>query len=88
MHQSDRARELTKVETALDKAIEHHTKANEANAALHLADRVLYSPLTVHLIEARESLRKITAHDPASGPEPAPDAPGTAGVDAGTGEAG
>jgi hypothetical protein len=59
---ADVLRELTKVETALAAAEEHLTKQNEANAALHMSGRVLYSPLTVAVVNARESANKIRTH--------------------------
>lgn len=59
MDLADLVREITKVQDVLDKAIEYHAKINEANAALHFADRVLYSPLTSHLFEARSAMQKI-----------------------------
>jgi hypothetical protein len=59
---ADVLRELTKVETALAAAGEHLTKQNEANAALHMSGRVLYSPLTVAVVNARESVKKIRTH--------------------------
>ncbi len=59
---SDVLRELTKVETALEAAEKHLTTQNEANAALHMSDRVLYSPLTVAVVNARESAKRVRAH--------------------------
>ncbi|MFC4334065.1 hypothetical protein [Salininema proteolyticum] len=59
---ADVLRELAKVEAALAAAEEHLTKQNEANAALHLSERVLYSPLTVAVVNARESATKIRTH--------------------------
>ena len=59
---TDALRELAKVEDALASAEEHLTKQNEANAALHMSGRVLYSPLTVAVVNARESAKKIRTH--------------------------
>lgn len=59
---ADALRELAKVETALAAAEEHLTKQNEANAALHMSGRVLYSPLAVAVVNARESANKIRTH--------------------------
>jgi nucleoside diphosphate kinase len=58
-HDIDALRELAKVEATLEAAEAHLTKQNEANAALHMSERVLYSPLTVAVINARESAKKI-----------------------------
>lgn len=56
---ADALRELAKIEAALAAAETHLTKQNEANAALHMSERVLYSPLTVAVINARESAKKV-----------------------------
>ena len=56
---TDMARELEKVDDALGWAIRHHTKDNEANAALHTNQKVYYSPLTTMLIEARGALEHV-----------------------------
>ena len=58
----DALRELSKIEAALAAAEEHLTKQNEANAALHMSDRVLYSPLTVAVVNARESAKRVREH--------------------------
>lgn len=55
----DYIRELEKILEAVNLAVEYHTKTNEANAALHSSDRVLYSPLTVKLISAKSSLEDL-----------------------------
>jgi len=59
MSNADALRELAKIEAALEAAETHLTKQNEANAALHMSERVLYSPLTVAVINARESAKKV-----------------------------
>lgn len=56
---TDALRELSKIGEALKNAEEHLTKQNEANAALHMSERVLYSPLTVAVINARESVKRV-----------------------------
>lgn len=58
----DILRELSKIEAALAAAEEHLTKQNEANAALHMSERVLYSPLTVAVVNARESAKRVREH--------------------------
>jgi hypothetical protein len=55
----DQLRELAKIQDSLTWAINYHTKLNESNAALHKSDRVLYSPLTVSLINAKESVDRL-----------------------------
>ena len=60
-----------------------------ANGATVILDVEAARSLAAELLSwAEERHIEPTAHDPASGPEPATGAPGTAGVDAGTGEAG
>jgi hypothetical protein len=59
MTKEDVARELNKIEEALRWAEEHFIKQSEANAALHMNNRVLYSPIAVAVTNARESLRKV-----------------------------
>jgi len=59
MHPEDVLRETEKVLAALLAAEKHLTHFNEMNAALHLSDRVLYSPLTTVVIAAVESARKL-----------------------------
>lgn len=61
MHDADLAREITKIEDTLRWAVEHHTKRSEADAALHLSGKVLYSPLVSSLIEAQRAMEKIRA---------------------------
>ncbi|MFI0406616.1 hypothetical protein [Actinomadura sp. 3N508] len=62
MHPDDVVRELDKVTHALAWTRKHLTSTNEANAALHIADTVLYSPLTQAVTRATESVAKIRAH--------------------------
>ncbi len=59
MKNEDFKRELQKVLEAIEAATEYHEKSNEANAALHLSERVLYSPLTAKLQTADNTLRNL-----------------------------
>jgi len=59
---TDALRELAKVEEALASAEQHLSKRDESNAAGHMSERVLYSPLTVAVVNARESAKKIRTH--------------------------
>lgn len=61
MHNDDLLRELDKIGTALHHAGEYLAKMNESNAMLHLSERVLYSPLTVEVLHAKESVELILA---------------------------
>lgn len=56
---SDVHRELAKIEDTLAWAIRHHEKTNEANAALHLNEKVFPSPLTIALGNARTSVELV-----------------------------
>lgn len=62
MHPDDVARELEKVGDALSAAAKHLSLQNEANAALHMNDKVLYSPLTTAVINAHKSLLMVLDH--------------------------
>jgi hypothetical protein len=55
----DLLRELTKVDLALAEAVRHHMSRDESNAALHLNNTVLYTPLTQALRGARETTRRL-----------------------------
>ena len=73
MHIDDLNRELDKIDNALAHAETYLAKNNEANASLHLSDRVLYSPLTTAVINARTSvtrIRELAGVDLASSPPP------------------
>lgn len=59
MERSDLLRELTKAQEALSWTEKYLTRENEANAALHLNERVFYSPLTTQVHEAAESLARV-----------------------------
>lgn len=59
MERSDLLRELTKAQEALSWTERYLTRENEANAALHLNERVFYSPLTTQVHEAVESLTRV-----------------------------
>ena len=50
-------RHLVKAEHALGMTERHLTLTNEANAALHLSDKVFYSPLTSLVHDALEGVR-------------------------------
>lgn len=52
-------RELDKIELALKHAVEYHKKVNEANAILHLSERVMYSPMTTELFNAHLSVLNL-----------------------------
>lgn len=62
MHPDDMVRELDKIHTALEHAGNHLSKQNEANASLHLSNKVLYSPLTVAVLNAAESATRLREH--------------------------
>lgn len=60
MNKDNALRELTKIEDALQPALNYHELINEANAQLHGSDKVMYSPLTNKLglaVEAAKALR-------------------------------
>jgi len=59
MNRDDVRRELEKIRDVLDWAAKHHTRENEANAALHLNEKVFYSPLTTQLVEAQWSIERM-----------------------------
>lgn len=46
MQSKDLIRELVKVSTTLDKVTEYLETQSEANAMLHMSDKVMYPPLT------------------------------------------
>lgn len=46
MESSDVIRELQKVSDVLDSVVDYLETQNEANAKLHMSDKVMYSPLT------------------------------------------
>lgn len=51
--------DLLKIRDALQAATEHHIARDRANAKLHLAHEVRYSPLTSTLMAANERLAVI-----------------------------
>lgn len=57
MNDADHLRHLAKAEQALNWTEKHLTLTNEANAALHLSDKVFYSPLTSAVHDALEGVR-------------------------------
>lgn len=62
MHPDDAVREAKKVSDALTRAGDYLARMNEANAALHLAGQVLYSPLTTTVRAATESANRLCDH--------------------------
>lgn len=46
MEKADLIRELEKIFHTLDNVVDYLETQNEANAKLHMSDRVMYSPLT------------------------------------------
>lgn len=62
MHRDDAVREAHKIVHALEKASVYLRRFNEANAALHLDDQVLYSPLTAIVTQATASAVKVRDH--------------------------
>lgn len=61
MDRSDLLRELAKVSDTLQWAEKYLTRENEANAALHMNERVFYSPLTSQVHEATLSVDRVIA---------------------------
>lgn len=61
-HPLDAVREMDKVIDALERAATHLARMNESNAALHLSEQVLYSPLTVITYQARGSAEQVRAY--------------------------
>jgi len=59
MNNDDILRELNKITAALKWAEEHLAKDGESKAALHMSDRVLYSPLCTSVVAARKSAKKV-----------------------------
>ncbi len=59
MQHEDLIRELTKILDTLAWAEKHLAFQNEANAALHLNERVFYSPLTTQVHNAYESVERL-----------------------------
>ena len=62
MIQADALREIEKIRDALIWADRHFAKLSESNAALHQADRVLYSPLATAIINAAVSLDLVAEY--------------------------
>jgi hypothetical protein len=60
---NDQKRELEKILETVQLALKHHAKQNEANSALHASDRIIYSPLTVKLQTAEQSLLALIKND-------------------------
>lgn len=57
MNVANHRRHLEKAENALAYTEKHLTLTNEANAALHLSDKVFYSPLTSAVHDALDGVR-------------------------------
>lgn len=57
----DIMRELEKVDEALNWVELHLEKSSEANAALHVSTRVMYSPLHAKVVAARQTLVTLEA---------------------------
>lgn len=62
MNTTDIMRELEKITTTLKWAEEHLTKDSESKAALHLSERVLYTPLCTSVVAAKNSALKLSQH--------------------------
>lgn len=58
---ADEARQIAKVKDVLEIAVRHHRARDEMNAALHLATTPRYSPLTVELETALETVTMLRA---------------------------
>lgn len=61
MERSDLVRELSKIMDTITWAEKYLTRENEANAALHMNERVFYSPLTTQIHESGLSLTRVLA---------------------------
>ena len=61
MDPTDRLRHYDKIAHALNAAEKYLTLMNESNAALHLSDKVFYSPLATAVHDAIESLKLLAA---------------------------
>lgn len=56
MEKADLIRELEKIFHTLDSVVDYLETQNEANAKLHMSDKVMYSPLTSAAGLANKSL--------------------------------
>lgn len=59
MEKSDLIRELQKIFEVLDSVVDYLETQNEANAKLHMSDKVMYSPLTSAAGIANHSLSNL-----------------------------
>lgn len=59
MNRADLIRELAKIDNTLDWTEKHLTLTNESYAALHVNEKVFYSPLTTQVHEASLSLKRV-----------------------------
>lgn len=59
METEDLTRELEKIEAVLFKVEEYLTKTSEANAALHMSEKVLYTPLSSAVSVSLDSIHKL-----------------------------
>ena len=67
MNHVDALRELDKIGLALERAERYFSLQNQANAELHMSDKVLYSPLTMtvtHALTSVEMLRAMLEPEP------------------------
>jgi hypothetical protein len=62
MHSDDARRELDKISRALEGAERYLILHNQTNAALHMNETVLHSPLTLAVINARQSAERLRTH--------------------------
>jgi primosomal protein N'' len=58
MHGNDLIRELQKLEATLSQVDRHLSRQSESNAALHLAERVMYSPLATEVAARLQEVRR------------------------------
>lgn len=70
MNTTDILRELDKITAALAWAEKHLTKDSESKAAVHMDDRVLYTPLCTSVIAAKKSALKLGEHFDAAQQKP------------------
>lgn len=59
MEKPDLIRELEKIFHTLDSVVDYLETQNEANAKLHMSDRVMYSPLTSAAGLANKTLSEL-----------------------------
>lgn len=59
MHKDDIRREFAKIDHAITMALRHHEARDESNAAIHMNDTVLYTPLTSALRTAQAAVVRL-----------------------------